>query len=283
MIRGLILGGMLLIPSLAHAGDTPRAGAADARMRTVDYNPRQVYRVTGVFRTATQILFGDGEEILHVALGDTVAWEVAPAANILFLKPREKAGPTNLIVTTKQGGIVRNYQFELSARYGSIGSGTRDTMFQVKFRYPAEERAAAAAARAQRMLLQAAVIEGTAVKFALDAAVLEGPRNLRYSLKGDGDLQPSEVTDNGQFTVLRFPRNQAIPAIFQVLPDGSESIVPFDVRDDFVVVHGVVRQLRLRRGKSLLCIWNDAYAAYGRDLSTGTASPDVTREIGTNQ
>lgn len=282
MIRSLILGGMLLIPSLAYAGDTPRAGPADARIRTVDYDPGQVYRVTGVFRTATQILFGEGEEILHVALGDTVAWEVAPAANILFLKPREKAGPTNLIVTTKQGELVRNYQFELNARSGSIGARTRDTMFQVKFRYPAEERAALASAQAQQMLLQAAVIEGTAVKFALDAAVLEGTRNLKYSLKGDKDLQPSEVTDNGQFTVLRFPRNQAIPAIFQVLPDGSESIVPFDVRDEFVVVHGVVRQLRLRRGKSLLCIWNDAYELYGGDLSTGTASPDVTREIGTN-
>lgn len=156
-------------------------------------------------------------------------------------------------------------------------------MFQVKFRYPSDERATSAATQAQRMLLQAAIVEGAAVKVALDAAVLEGTRNLKYSVKGDKDLQPSEVTDNGQFTVLRFPRNQAIPAIFQVLPDGAESIVPFDVRDDFVVVHSVVRQLRLRRGKSLLCIWNDVYEPYGRDLSTGTASPDVTREIGSDR
>ena len=106
MIRGLVLAGMLCIPSAAYAGDTPRPGRADARIRTVDYDPDEVYRVTGVFRTATQVLFGEGETILHVALGDTVAWEVAPAANILFLKPREKAGPTNLIVTTKQGQLV---------------------------------------------------------------------------------------------------------------------------------------------------------------------------------
>ena len=279
MIRGLILAAMLCVPSLSHAGDAPRPGRADARIRTVDYDPDQVYRITGVFRTATQVLFGEGETILHVALGDTVAWEVAPAANILFLKPREKAGPTNLIVTTKQGHLVRNYQFELNARAGSIAAKTRDTMFQVKFRYPAEEQAALA----QSALVHAAIVEGTAVKIALDAAVLEGKRNLRYSLKGDRDLQPSEVTDNGQFTVLRFPRNQPIPTLYTVLPDGSESVVPFDVRDDFVVVHGVVRQLRLRRGRSLLCIWNDAYEPYGRDLSTGTASPEVTREVATNR
>jgi len=59
-------------------------------------------------------------------------------------------------------------------------------------------------------------------------------------------------------------------------------VVPFDVRDDFVVVHGVVRQLRLRRGRSLLCIWNDAFEPYGRDLSTGTASPEVLREVATH-
>ena len=283
MIRGLLLAAMLLAPSIAHASDTPLPGAVDARMRTVDYHPGQVYRVTGVFRTATQILFGEGESIIHVALGDTISWEVAPAANILFLKPKERAGPTNLIVVTKDGDVVRSYNFELNARSGAISARSQDTMFQVRFRYPAEERAAFIRAQAQAAQVQAVIIEGTAVKLALDAAVVQGNRNLKYSLKGDRDLQPSEVTDNGQFTVLRFPRSQPIPTIFSVLPDGSESIVPFDVRDDFVVVHAVVKQLRLRRGGSLLCIWNDAYRPYGGDLSSGTASPDVTREIGTDE
>ncbi len=64
---------------------------------------------------------------------------------------------------------------------------------------------------------------------------------------------------------------------FAVNPDGSESIVPFDVRDEFVVIHGVFAQLRLRRGREVLCVFNEAPDFYGRDPKTGTASSIVER------
>lgn len=274
------LAAIVLLASLepAQAVETPRSTATDSRVRYVDYNETQVYKLNGVFRAATHIIFGVGEEITSVALGDTVSWEVAPADNMLFVKPREAAGPTNLIVITKRGMEVRSYTFELSVRPGSIGAGT-DAVFQVRFRYPAEEAARRAEAQARAKLVQAAQLEAGVVKLALDAAVLEGKRNLNYALAGSSDLEPSEITDNGQFTLLRFPRNQPIPAIFTVNPDGSEAIVPYDVRDEFVIIHQVARELRLRRGMSLLCIWNNAFDPYGRDLSTGTASPEVERVI----
>src|SRR3546814_17674296 len=91
-----------------------------ARVKFVDYEEAQVYRIVGTFRTATQIGLSEDETIQHVALGDTVSWEVAVAGHILFLKPRERAGPTNLIVTTSRGGTLRSYAFELTARSGPI-------------------------------------------------------------------------------------------------------------------------------------------------------------------
>jgi type IV secretion system protein VirB9 len=39
----------------------------------------------------------------------------------------------------------------------------------------------------------------------------------------------------------------------------------------------VFAQLRLRRGKKVLCIFNDAPDFYGRDPKTGTASSIVER------
>src|SRR3546814_4145231 len=90
--------------------------------------------------------------------------------------------------------------------------------------------------------MQAAALEAQAVRGALDHAVIEGPRNMNYKVQGSSDLQPSEVSDNGQFTVLRFPANREVPAIYLVRPDGSETPVPFDVRDEFVVVPLVARQ-----------------------------------------
>ncbi len=257
----------------AHALDTPRAGPSDPRIKVVDYDPWAVVKVTGVFRTATQIVLGEDETILHVAVGDASGWEVAAEKNILFVKPKAPRGPTNLIVTTGRGGATRTYTFELSTRAGPAGRQTADTVFGLRFRYPKDEviRAATAASA------EAAALERRVVDLKLDRAILEGRRNLAYQVQGAASLQPSEVSDNGRFTVLRFPANQAVPTLYEVGTDKAESLVPFDVRGEFVVVHAVARELRLRRGREVLCIFNEAFDAYGHNPGTGTAAGDVIR------
>ena len=269
--------GLAVVAAPGLASETPRATAQDSRIREVVYSETQVFRIVGVFRAATQIVFAADERVEHVALGDTVSWEVAPAENSLFIKPRELAGSTNLIVMTRSSAGVRTYTFELSARRGAIGPRAPDTFFKVVFRYPREEAAAAQAAAARAALLRAAAVRDGAIRSALDLAVLEGRRNLRYTVQGSSAIQPSEITDNGQFTALRFPNQRELPAVFAINPDGSEAIVPFDVRDEFVVVHGVFAELRLRRGREVLCIFNEAYDPNGRDPKTGTASSVVER------
>lgn len=268
-----------LIAAPALAEDTPRGGPSDPRVKFVEYQETQVYRIVGTFRTATQIVLGADETIEHVALGDTVSWEVAVAGHILFLKPRERAGPTNLIVTTNRGGELRNYAFELTARRGPISSKSANTYFQVRFRSPRDEAERAARMQATREAQRVAALQASVVRGALDHGVIEGPRNLNYKVQGSSDLQPSEISDNGQFTVLRFPGNHEIPAIYMVRPDGTETLVPFDVRDEFVVVHIVTAQLRLRRNREVLCIYNLAPTPYGIDHGTNTASPHVERTI----
>jgi type IV secretion system protein VirB9 len=57
----------------------PSPGQRDARVRTVTYDPANVVKVNGVIRASTQVVFADDEEVAHVAIGDSVAWEVAPA------------------------------------------------------------------------------------------------------------------------------------------------------------------------------------------------------------
>jgi type IV secretion system protein VirB9 len=250
--------------------ETPQPGRADPRVRTIDYDPSQVVHVAGVYRTATQILFGDDETILHVAVGDATAWDVAAEKNILFIKPKAAHGLTNLIVTTvSTTGSERNYTFELTTQKAARAA----SLFVLRFRYPEDAKAAAAATlSAEEQVLMAKL---TALK--LDRGAVEGTRNLAYSVQGAATLQPSEVSDNGRFTVLRFPAGQAIPAVYEVTPDGTESLVPFDVRGEFVVVHDTARQFRLRRGHDVLCIYNEAPPTYGVDLGTHTASPEIDR------
>ena len=262
---------LALAGSPALAAPASRPESADPRIKVLEYDPWKVYPIVGAFRTATQILFADNEEILHVALGDTVAWEVAPETNILFVKPREKHGATNLIVTTRRGAETRNYNFELRTRDGPITAKTPDTYFQVRFRYPDDEVAGSAV---QMQAMQAAAIE-----MALDRGVIAGPRNLKYTVQGSSALQPSEVSDNGRFTVLRFAGARDLPAFFTVNPDGREAVVPFDVRGEFVVLHTVAPAFRLRRGDEVLCIYNEAVKPYGVEYGTGTGSPLVERTV----
>src|SRR6218665_1804010 len=155
-------------PSAAHAVEVPHGAASDPRVKFVDYEEAQVYRIVGPFRTEPQIVLSEDETIQHVALGDTVSWEVAVAGPILFLKPRERAGPTNLIVTTNRGGELRNYAFELTTRRGPIGRGTSDTFFQVRFRYRGDEAERAARMRATQEAQRVAALQASVVRGALD-------------------------------------------------------------------------------------------------------------------
>lgn len=247
-------------------------GARDTRIVEIDYSPDTVYRIAGAYRTATQVIFSPGETIRHVAIGDSVSWEVAAEGSVLFLKPRERLQATNLLVVTDRQGAARHYVFELTARDSRDRSAAA---YQMRFRYPADIQAAAVASLDQAK----EAIEARLTDLALGQGAIEGPRNLDYSVQGAVELQPSEVTDNGRFTVLRFPGAQPLPAIFAVSETGEESLVPFDVRGEFVVIHGVVPGLRLRRGRAVLCIFNEAFDPRGTSTGTGTASSSVERTL----
>jgi type IV secretion system protein VirB9 len=271
LLAALMVGAFLVTvpPAIAQA-----ATVFDDRMVEVDYVPGAVYRIAGAYRTATQVVFSPDETIRHVAVGDSVSWEVAAEGSVLFLKPRERLQPTNLLVVTERGGVTRHYAFELAAR--DAGGGV-SVVYQIRFRYPADVQAATAAslATAQR------AIETRLVDLSLQQGAYEGPRNLAYSLQGATALQPSEVSDNGRFTVLRFPANQPIPAIYVVSPEGEEQLAPFDVRGEFVIVHSVSPGLRLRRGRAVLCIFNEAFDPRGAATGTATASSGVERNLTT--
>jgi type IV secretion system protein VirB9 len=264
---------LVLIGGRAWALDIPRPGPADPRVRVVDYDPVQVVRLVGRPRIALEVAFAPDETVRHVALGDSSAWQTAADGNLLFLKPnRALSANTDLIVTTDRGGATRAYAFELVVGRGKSAPGASppasDGPYVVSFRYPADVVARARAAVEAATATTAAQADG----LRLEAAALQGPRNLAYTVQGPAALQPSEVSDNGRFTVLRFPGGQVLPAIYTVGVDGTEALAAFDVRGEFVVVHGVSPALRLRLGRELLCITNAAYGPQGSPSLTASAA-----------
>jgi type IV secretion system protein VirB9 len=261
----------------AFALDIPRGASQDSRVRFIDYQPYNITKIVGTLRSSVQIEFAADEEIAHVALGNSVAWEVAPAGNILFLKPRENQPVTNIsVVTTRRDGSTRSYQMELTVRDGTVEAG-QNTYFYVKYRYPtdeAERRRLETAARAQ------AAQAGEADKvLALHEAY--GPRNWRYSAQGSAALEPQAVYDNGKVTTFAFAGNQEMPAIYMENSDGSETLVPKSVENNVVLVHAISRKFILRRGSDVLCVFNEAYDRIGINPDTNTTSPSVERVVKT--
>jgi type IV secretion system protein VirB9 len=264
--------------STALALEIPRGASQDSRVRFVDYQPYNITHIIGSLRSSVQVEFAADEEIAHVALGNSVAWEVAPAGNILFLKPRENQPVTNIsVVTTRRDGSTRSYQMELTVRDGTVEVG-QNTYFYVKYRYPADE----AERRRQAADARAVAAQAKAADNVLALHESYGPRNWRYSAQGSQALEPQSVYDNGKLTTFAFIGNQEMPAIYIENSDGSESLVPKSVDGNLVLVHAISRKFILRRGEDVLCVFNEAYDRIGINPDTNTSSPSVERVVRTD-
>lgn len=155
--------------------------------------------------------------------------------NILFVKPKGRNVKTNMnVVTTK-----RLYLLELNDQAPEAGS----PVFSIRFVYPDIQRDAA-------LRLQAQARTAYPNLAGLDKANV----NLAYSFSGNSRLKPSIVFDDGTKTFFRFAA--AVPAIFAVNDDFSETLTNARREAGYLVVDGTARQYTLRDGSDWICIFN---------------------------
>ncbi|HEY4146680.1 P-type conjugative transfer protein VirB9 [Pinirhizobacter sp.] len=269
-LRSSILCLALLAAAGAQAESVPASGNFDARIKEVQYNPSDVVRVVGHYGYSTDIEFAAGETIKNIALGDTLAWDVAPADNHLFVKPREDNAATNMTVITDR----RIYQIALDARRTArTGGKSSHVYFLVRFRYPEDDAA--------RMTAEAKERETVARQRQVESALRKKPdvRNWTYYACGDKALWPAEVFDDGRFTWMRFPAAQQIPAVFEIGPGKAESVVDGAMEGEYYVVHHTAKRFVLRQGKAVACVENRAYNRYGIATPTGTRSSEIERVV----
>jgi type IV secretion system protein VirB9 len=224
----------LALAPAAFAAQSPQPGAADPRIRTVAYDPDQVVELRGVFDYQLMLEFAPGERIENVSIGDGLAWQITPnkRADLLFLKPIDAAGPTNMTVVTDR----RRYAFRLSAR-SAQGLKAEAIAYVVRFLYPAppaQEKAQPPAAPPER-------------------------KNLADTYTGSKAVLPSQVFDDGTFTYFRWPEAVGTPALFVQATDGAESLVNFGVRNGYLVVEQVAPRFVLRNGTEVATLINDAW------------------------
>ncbi len=240
----------------ANAAVVPSPSATDSRIRVVRYEPNQVVLLEGTLGYAMTITFDLGERIENVSIGDSLGWQVTPnrRANLLFLKPVDKIGTTNMSVVTN----LRSYNFDLRVRKPH-GAGDTGVIFGLHFEYPEPVRLV--------------VTDDPAVKPPPPPPPADV--NHAYTFEGSAKGLPSRVFDDGQSTYFEFPATTDIPAIFAVDNDKKEAVVNVTFRDGFFVVDRLARAFTLRRGTETSRIINDGYH---EDAAQGGLAPHKGRK-----
>jgi len=248
-----VLLALALIASPALAAQQPVPAGSDPRLSVVQYDPLQVVALRGVLGYQTMIEFDPAERIENVAVGDSLGWQVIPnrKANLLFLKPMQKAPPTNMTVVTN----MRRYTFELTAVRNPPGAGDRGVIYDLRFQYPAP------------VVPIVTTPQPPPPKPPQDV-------NHAYSFEGSPQNLPLRVFDDGHSTYFRFSEEASVPAIFAVEADKGEAVVNFRSQDGYFVVDRLVRAFVLRRGKVETRIVNDGF----QEAAGGPESPPPRRK-----
>ena len=234
--------------SIAWANQNPRGLETDQRIKIVAFNQNDVVTVHGCHFVSTAVYLDKNESILHVDVGDPLAWKVSPSKDapyVLFLEPQLPQSDTNMtVITTK-----RSYQFRLYTNGGDTPR-SRNVIFSLQFRYPDEEKAEF---EEELNVLQHDFLGNNTGNNAVRW-------NYDYSFYGSKRLAPIQAVDNGTFTIMKFPKNTIIPGIFAVDSHRNESLVNFRVEGDYVFIQGVRHQYTLRNGEDVTTVYNDSFS-----------------------
>jgi len=266
------------------------AQADDPRLREVMYDPRAVVTVPVKRGVVTHIVLGADEALTDVGGGlggdcskPDAAWCIAAQAGgrNIFVKPKSTASaPNNLAVVTDR----RTHAFRFVVL---DDTDKRVPVYRLTVRSPAPRPVApprpvprdpapgiALPVEPPRPSPQ----ESAALRLQARPEVA----NSSYSIaqgEASQDIVPTLIFDDGRFTYFRFPGNREVPAVFQVLGDGSEALVNARMEDDLLVADRVSRRLMLRAGSAVVGVWNEAFDLDGVAPVGGTTVPGVQRVL----
>lgn len=263
-------------PSLA--AETPRPSAHDHRIRYVDYNPDEVYKLTAFYGYHIAVVFAPGENVLDTSAGYADAWEVKDHGDYITLAPKELRPETSLLVRTNR----RMYSFDLRVKQPTAAPGAQAAdpgqMFLVRFKYPDDERQLAELEKA-RGEIAARIAQQKQARRDLIASLPPKPENRAYMYQGAESIAPYEAWDDGTFTYLRFYAQQDLPVPFVVNDDGTESMANKHFDKDIMVIERTAGQFVLRKGNSVVCIYNQGAATMTPQSDTGATERGAERLI----
>lgn len=206
---------LAVLPTALLAEIVPVPGSGDPHIQTVAYDPAQVVALRVASGYAVTVRFSPEERIETVTLGDAGSWlaTVNKRADSLVVKPIGPGLPTNLTVISDQ----RSYTFSL---YSAEESGSFQP-YLVTFTYP----------------------------FTASVAATTVMATSQYQMKGERSLWPLSISDDGQFTALRWPDDATLPAVYNQDARGNLALVNGTMRDGSYVIEGVPDRMVFVLGK----------------------------------
>jgi len=225
----------------------------DSRIRTIVYNPNEVFQLKFHYGFQSFIEFAPDEDIEIISLGEAFPWKITPIGKRLFIRPIQVDITTNMtVITTK-----RTYQFEITG-LAFDERANEDLIYSIKFFYPDKEIKKPKMPNAP----DAENNDTINVKdgFALTNIERGDIINFNYTMAGNAkNIVPIKVFDDGKTTYFQFPKNNLIvPSFSAVDIYGNETRLNYYIDGDYVAVSTVGVQFALRNGKELLCVFNNS-------------------------
>lgn len=226
----------------------------DSRIRTIVYNPNEVFQLKFHYGFQSFIEFAPDEDIEIISLGEAFPWKITPIGKRLFIRPIQIDITTNMtVITTK-----RVYQFEITG-LAFDERANEDLIYSIRFFYPDAE---IKNPKMSEKTSSSKSIDTISVKdgFALTNIERGDIINFNYTMAGDAkNIIPIKVFDDGKTTYFQFPRNNLIIPNFSIVDIyGNETPVNYYIDGDYVAVSVVGIQFALRNGKELLCVFNNS-------------------------
>lgn len=260
-----------LSPLAALAASVPEELPADSRIKTMLYDEYDVYTLPTKYSYQTNVVFGPGEEIQTISVGDRSLWQIIPSGNRLFIRPMEENVHTNMTVLTDR----HSYQFDLV----SVAENKDNNIYVAKFIYPDKRAAAmkaepvaiapatpaAAPAPAPAPAASAPVAAPDAATYSIPQGAIAGPGvtepvnpNYNYSFSGPDELAPVQVYDDGKSTYFKY-RNpyQPLPNAYMVDAQGKERIATVYQRDKVMMIDAVAPTWLLKNSNGTVTIYNE--------------------------
>jgi type IV secretion system protein TrbG len=240
-----------VVATLGHPADiAPVEMPGDSRVVRFVYARERIYRLLAAPLKVTTLVLDDGESLKQEPTsGDTIRWEIQHEDNLVYIKPSQGEISTTLSLVTNR----RIYNFTL------VASPNGGMFYQsVSFNYPDRKRKPLTAKRTEAELgdeIEEEPPKRAAASTGIDQRIDLSKINRKYlEPKGEADFKPTErVFDDGRYTYVAIPNGATWPNAY-MREDGNDYIVETHKSANFLVIHKVMKEFRLRWGTKEIVI-----------------------------